>query len=36
MNVELNDSFGKLKSPFKFSAAKLLRLIYYDNIFPNI
>lgn len=27
MNVELNDSFGKLKLPFKFSAAKLLRLI---------
>lgn len=27
MNVELNDSFGKLKSPFKFSAAKLFRLI---------
>lgn len=27
MNVELNDSFGKLKSPFKISAAKLLRLI---------
>lgn len=27
MNVELNDSFGKLKSPFKLLAAKLLRLI---------
>lgn len=27
-NVGLyNDSFGKLKSPFKFSAAKLLRLM---------
>lgn len=24
INVELNDSFGKLKSPFMFSAAKLL------------
>ena len=27
MNVGLNDSFGKLKSLFKFSLAKLLRLM---------